>query len=105
MSMLRSNGENEMRAYVEVEIPAPRVEPTLEMDRIALFDPEDAKAVEGQEPPKSSGPRNPDQMQLPDPEPKIELPEGLPLTVAQPVYVPPELAAQWREEAKRKGIA
>jgi hypothetical protein len=40
-----------------------------------------------------------------DDEPRIELPEGLPLTAAQPVFVPPELAAKWREEARRRGSA
>jgi hypothetical protein len=65
-----------------------------------LFDLQDAQAHESTGPRIGSGPRNPEQTRLPDPEPKIELPEGLPLTVAQLVYVPPELAAQWREEAK-----
>lgn len=105
MRTLRSQGESQASAYIEAELPPSRVEPTLELERVALLDPRRTPTLHSDDPPKSSGPRNPEQMRLPDPEPSVELPEGLPLTVAQPVYVPPELAEKWREEARQKGAA
>ncbi|MFT3770156.1 MAG: hypothetical protein QM820_32405 [Minicystis sp.] len=105
MRTLCSNGRDEARAYAEMELPPPRVEPPLEMDRIAIVDPRRTPTLHLDEPPASSGPRNPEQMTPPAPEDelRVELPERLPLTAAQPVIVPPELAALWREEAKKKG--
>jgi hypothetical protein len=98
---LRSDGENEARAYVEVDVPPSRVEPTIETERVAVSDPRRTPTLRLDERPRGSGPRNPAQTTLPGPEElRAELPEGLPLTKAQLVIVPPELAAKWRAEAK-----
>ncbi|APR86228.1 Hypothetical protein A7982_11577 [Minicystis rosea] len=75
------------------------------MDRVAFVNPRHTPTLHLGAATLGSGPRNPEQVAPPAPEdePRIEMPEGLPLTAAQPVYVPPELAARWRAEAKQKG--
>jgi hypothetical protein len=104
MRTLRSDGENEASAYVEADVPSSRVEPTIEMERVAVSDPRRTPTLRLDERPRASGPRNPAQKTLPGPEElRVELPERRPLTKAQPVIVPPELAAKWREEAKKRG--
>ena len=101
---LRSNGEPAARAYVETAVPAPCVEPTMEAERVAIVDPRHTPTLHREGKPTGAGPRNPDQKTLRDPgELRVELPEDLPMTEAQIVIVPPELAAKWREEAKRRG--
>ena len=106
MRRLCSEGQSQASAYVEVEVPPSRVEPTLDMQRVELLEPSETPEPPHDAPPKSTGPRNPHQTRAPTDkdEPRIELPEGLPLTAAQRVFVPPELAAEWREEARRKGM-
>ena len=106
MRTLRSDGQDQASAYVEVEVPPSRVDPTLDAERVALLDPEETPKPPRAAPPKGSGPRNAEQTRAPSCEDDldVELPEGLPLTAAQLVFVPPELAAEWREEARRKGM-
>jgi hypothetical protein len=102
MATLRSDGEDQLSAYVESEVPPSRPEPAVEVERVAFVDPRRTPTVRLNDGRKGSGPRNPEQTALPgDDEPRIELPDGLPLTAPQQVYVPPELAAKWREEAKK----
>ena len=106
MRTFRSDGQDQASAYVEVEVPPSRIDPTLDAERVALLDPEETPKPPSDAPPKGSGPRNAEQMRAPSGEDDldVELPEGLPLTAAQLVFVPPELAAEWREEARRKGM-
>jgi hypothetical protein len=102
---LRSNGETEARAYVEAEVPAPRAEPALDAERVEIVDPHHTPTLHLDKQQKGSGPRNDEQTRLREPgELSVELPDGLPLTASQLVIVPPELAAQWREEAKKAGV-
>lgn len=105
MRVVSSNGQHEARAYVETEVPRRRLEPTVEVDRVVIFDPRRTPTLHLDDAPPASGPRNPEQVSPPAPEdePRIEMPEGLPLTAAQPVYVPPELATRWRAAAKQRG--
>lgn len=105
MRIVSSNGQPEARAYLETEVPPRRLDPTVEMDRVAVFDPRRTPTLHLDDAPPVSGPRNPEQVAPPAPEdePRIEMPEGLPLTAAQPVFIPPELAAKWRAEAKKRG--
>lgn len=106
MAVLRSDGEDQARAYVESEVPPSRAVPEVAGERVAIVDPRATTTVRRYEGATGSGPRNPDQKSPPrdeDDEPSVELPEGLPLTAPQSVFVPPELAAKWREEARRKG--
>jgi len=101
---LRSNGEPAARAYVETAVPAPCVDPVIETERVAIVDPHDTLTLHRDSKPMATGPRNPDQKTLAPPgELRVELPDDLPMTEAQIVIVPPELAARWREEAKRNG--
>jgi hypothetical protein len=101
---LCSNGEPLARAYVETAVPAPRVEPLVEAERVAIVDPRHTPTLHRDGKPRGAGPRNPDQKILAVPgELRVELPDDLPMTEAQIVIVPPELAARWREEAKMKG--
>jgi hypothetical protein len=128
MRRASSEGRDAARVYVEAEVPPSRPEPPLIDERVALLDPRRTPTLRGDDPPRSAGPRHPAQQaprceigpdslpSAPRPgggaaapareaggEPSVELPEGLPLTAAQPVFVPPALAARWREEAKRGG--
>jgi hypothetical protein len=106
MGTLRSNGEDEARAYAEMDAPPARLDPTLEMERVAISDPRATPTVQIEGKREHAGPRNPEQATLPTPEDLVvELPERRPLTEAQPVVVPPALAAKWREEARRKAGA
>jgi hypothetical protein len=102
---LRSNGETEASAYVETVLPASRAEPALEEERVAIVDPRHTPTLRLDKPPQTSGPRNEAQATLPEPgELAVELPDARPTTTSQLVVVPPELAAQWREEARKAGV-
>jgi hypothetical protein len=103
-AVLFSNGANEARAYAELALPAPAAEPPTPAETIALTEPGALPPPRVETKAAGAGPRNPAQTVLPaEGELEVELPEGLPLTEAQVIIVPPELAAQWREEAKRNG--
>lgn len=101
-AILRSNGENEARAYARITVPATRGAPLIESERVVLTDPRRTETVSGS--PKSSGPRNAEQKVWPAPKaPGIELPDGRPLMKAQRIWIDPELLVEWElEEAQRR---
>src|SRR5262249_15432548 len=104
MQVLRSNGENEARAYAEVEVRPSGPEPEAVAERVEIVDPRHTSTVRRGV--RRAGPRNPAQKALPGEKlPSVELPDGRPATKAQRVIIDPELAAQWRAEAKRKESA
>jgi hypothetical protein len=104
VQVLESNGKLEARAYAIVVLrPAPP-EPAAELERVLILDPRQATTVVPGAVPSGTGPRNPDQ-KVPSParSPAIELPDALPATKAQRVLIDPELVAQWRAEAQKRG--
>jgi hypothetical protein len=103
VQVLESNGQKEARAYaVAVVRPAPP-EPVAELERVLILDPRQVTtAVTGAVP--APGPRNPEQKAPSPTKPReIDLPDALPATKAQHVYIDPELIARWRVEAERRG--
>jgi hypothetical protein len=105
-AILRSDGQREARAYTLATVPAPRPEPPLQGERVAVCDPRDSCTAPSSARAAGTGPRNADQAVWPPPgPPALDLPDALPATKAQRVYIDPALAAQWREEARRKGSA
>jgi hypothetical protein len=106
VKVLRSNGENEVRAYAVVDLWPSHVEGAAEIERVLISDPRHTSTVRCGVGGTGSGPRNPAQMawRLPKP-PRIELPDALPATKAQRVLIDPELIAEWRAEARMKESA
>jgi hypothetical protein len=101
MQVLRSNGENEARAYVEVEVPPSPPAPAVEIDRVRIVDPRDTVTVRRGAP--RSTPPNPQQrVWPPQAPPAVDLPDALPATKAQRVILDPALVARWRAQAARK---
>jgi len=100
MQILTSNGRAEARAYGIFPLPiAPKPSSPTGLPRVELLGPSDTATLPREAAP-SHGPRNPEQTRLRPPETKLlELPDNLPMTVAQRVYVAPELIARWRAEA------
>ena len=103
LRVLRSNGENEARAYAVIDLRPSRREAAPEVERVRIIDPRHASTVRRCVPGTGSGPRNAAQMAWrPSKPPGIELPDALPATKAQRVLIDPELIAEWRAEAQRK---
>jgi hypothetical protein len=105
-TILQSNGQREARAYTLVTVPALRPEPHLEQERVVVCAPRDVRTAPSSARVAGAGPRNADQVVWPPPgPPALDLPDGLPATKAQRVYIDPALVAQWRAEARRKESA
>jgi hypothetical protein len=103
MQTLTSNGSNEARAHAVVLVRPSRPEPAVAIDRVQIVDPRHTSTVRLGPASAGSGPRNPEQTMWAPPElPAIDLPDGLPATKAQRVFISPELVASWRAEAKEK---
>ncbi len=101
--MVHSNGKNEARAYAVVAVRASRPEPTIEVERVQIVDPRHTSTVQLSTSPAGAGPRNLEQTAWPTPEPPaIDLPDRLPPTKAQRVFLDPALVARWRAEAAAK---
>ncbi len=103
-TILRSNGENEVRVHAWVTVRPSRFAPPVEDERVVLVDPRRTETVSG--PVQCSGPRNPEQKVWPAPRaPGIELPDGRPLMKAQRIWIDPELLERWEreEEERRRG--
>jgi hypothetical protein len=101
--VLRSNGGNEERAYAVLALPPTCPEPTGEAERVQIVDPRHTSTVRSGDARPGSGPRNLDQKTWPPPKPPgIELPDGLPATKQQRIYIDPALVAEWREEARMR---
>jgi hypothetical protein len=100
MQILRSNGQAEARVYGIFPVPLPARPPSsVASSRVELLRPSDTATLPREVAPKA-GPRNPEQMRLHPPSTELlELPDHLPMTTAQRVYVAPELIAKWRAEA------
>jgi hypothetical protein len=100
---LSSDGEPSARAYAVVIMPSRTTpEPLMEPDRVVITDPHRTVTV-GAGATASSGPRDPEQTQpLRAKSPGIELPDGLPLSKAQRIWVDPDQIAAWEEEERRK---
>ena len=106
VTVLRSNGENDARAYAVVELRPSRFEAAGEIERVRIVDPRHTSTVRRGAPGTGSEPRNPAQMAWRPPKPPgIELPDALPATKAQRVLIDPELLAEWRAEARMKESA
>jgi hypothetical protein len=106
VQVLRSNGENEARAYAEVEVRPSPPERDIEVERVAIVDPRHTSTVRRGARRAGAGPRNPEQDAWPARKPpSVDLPDGRPATKAQRVMIDPELAARWRAEAKMKESA
>jgi len=106
MKVLRSNGENELRAYAVILLRPSPVDAIAEIERVRIIDPRHTSTVRRGSPGKGSGPRNAAQMTWCPPKPPgIELPDALPATKAQRVIIDPELLATWRAEARMKESA
>jgi hypothetical protein len=104
VQVLRSNGENEARAYAKVEVRPSAQEPEVEVARVRIVDPRHTSTVTRGA--RRAGPRNPQQDVWPARKPPgVDLPDGRPATKAQRVMIDPELVAQWRAEAKMKESA
>jgi hypothetical protein len=107
-SIVASNGQSEARAYLVVDVPPPGPEPALALERVQILDPRQTSTLVNGAVRAGSGPRNPEQrdVSLPKP-PGVELPDGLPATKAQRIFLDPEVVARWRaeaaEEARTKG--
>jgi hypothetical protein len=103
MQILISDGRNEARAYAKVVVHSSRPEPSVEMERVQIVDPRLTSTVQLGTPSAGSGPRNPEQTVWAQPEPPaVDLPDRLPVTKAQRVFIDPELVARWRAEAQTK---
>lgn len=103
LMVLRSNGENEVRAYAVIDLRPSRREAALEMERVRIVDPRHTSTVRRGSLGTGSGPRNAAQVAWRPPNPPgIELPDALPATKAQRVLIDPELIATWRAEAQMK---
>lgn len=101
---LRSNGETKLALYVAPYAPPAGAPGAVDDgERVTLCDPRSTETVELRALALRRGPRNPEQRTLRSPEPRVELPDGRPLTRAQRVLVPPELMARWRREHHEKG--
>jgi hypothetical protein len=99
MRILRSNGENEARAYAKVELRPSPPAPPVDLERVQIVDPRDTVTVRRAAP--RSGPRDPEQrVWPPPPPPAIDLPDALPATKAQRVILDPALVARWRAARK-----
>ena len=106
MNVLESHGQNEARAYAVIDMPPSRPEPPLPSERVLVVDPRMTSTANSGAARTASGPRDPSQKAWPPPPPPaIDLPDGLPATKAQRVFIDPQLVAEWRAEAKLKETA
>ncbi len=99
----RSNGQNEARGYVIATVTEDARAKMKTAERVIVFDPRRTPTLPMIAGLCGSAPRNPDQVTWkPSDGTGIELPDGLPMTEVQRVFVDPELIAQWESEAQRK---
>jgi hypothetical protein len=106
VKILRSNGEDEARAYAVVELRPSPPEVAAELERMRLIDPRHTSTVRRGSARTGARPRDPAQMAWRPPRARgAELPDALPATKAQRVLIDPELLAEWRAEARMKESA
>ena len=84
-------------------VTAPASENMEVTERVIVFDPRRTPTLPLIAVRCGSAPRNPEQTEWkPSEGTGIELPDGLPMTEVQRVFVDPELIAQWESEAQRR---
>jgi hypothetical protein len=101
-SIVKTAGEPAAAAFVEAEVPEEPVHPTMEMDRVQVLDPRRAPTMRRIDILKGSGPRDPDQMKLPQPKGPVEAPMERPATKMQPIRIDPEFLAELSVKAAEK---
>ena len=98
-----SSGQDEARGYVIATMPDHAVAKTEAVERVIVIDPRRAPTLPGISGRCGSTPRSPEQTRWkPSEGTGIELPDGLPLTEVQRVFVDPELIARWKTEAEQR---
>ena len=96
-AVIRSEGADSARGYVEAELPQESLRPTVEMERVHVTDPRRSPTLHSIDTSTRSGPRNAEQLVMAERgSPTVEALQDRPATKMQQIAIDPELLLEWQ---------